>query len=60
MANLTQMEMNSIRESVCAHITMSNKLSSYANKVNDSEVKQMFKNASTHAEESAEKLLQML
>lgn len=60
MPNLNQMELNSIRECVCSHITMSAKFSSYANKVTDPEIKQMFKNAATQSEQAANKLTQML
>lgn len=60
LSNLTQVEINSIRESVCAHITVSSKLSSYANKISDSDIKQMFKTASTKADDTANKLIQML
>lgn len=60
MPNLNQMELNSIRECVASHITMSSKFSSYASKVTDPEIKQMFKNAANQAEQSANKLTNML
>lgn len=60
MLNLNQMELNSIRECVSSHITIASKFSSYANKVSDPEIKQMFKNSATQAEQSANKLTQML
>lgn len=60
MASLNQMELNSIRECVSNHITMASKLSAYATKVTDSELKQMFKSASTEATQNAQKLIQML
>lgn len=60
MSNLNEMELNSIRECVLSHITMSSKLLSYSNKVTDPGIKQMLKNASTQAEQSANKLTQML
>lgn len=60
MSNFNEMELNSIKDCVFSNITMSAKLSSYANKVSDSELKQMFKNNSTQKEHSANKLTQML
>ena len=60
MSNFNEMELNSIRECVLAHITISSKLLSYSNKVTDENLKQMFKNASTQAEQAANKLTQML
>jgi len=60
MPNLTQVEVNSIREVVACHQTMSSKLSNYAEKCQDQQIKQMFKQASTEADKSAHNLLQML
>ncbi|WP_250277507.1 hypothetical protein [[Clostridium] colinum] len=60
MSNLNQMEINSIRECVSNSITMSSKLSCYANKACDSELKEMFKSSSIKAEQSAQKLIQLL
>lgn len=60
MSNLSQVEVNSIRECVCNHITISSKLGCYANKVSDSELKEMFKTSSVKAEQAAQKLIQLL
>ncbi|MCL2337914.1 MAG: hypothetical protein FWC60_10910 [Firmicutes bacterium] len=60
MANLSQSEVNSIREVVMAHQTMACKLSQYANDCNDTHVKQMFTKASQDARNSAQNLIQML
>lgn len=60
MANLSQMEFNAIREVTTCHINASNKLSEYAEKCIDTQVKQMFQKASMDAKQSAQKLSQML
>jgi len=60
MPGLKQSEMNTIREVVSAHNTMSNKLSTFAEQVQDPQIKQMFSQASTKAKQSAENLIQML
>jgi len=60
MANFNQMELNSIREVVGCHVTAANKLQSYANQCQDAQIKQMFQQASTEAQKSAQKLIQML
>ena len=60
MPGLKQSEMNSIREVVSAHHTMANKLSTFADQVQDQQIKQMFSQASTKAKQSAQSLIQML
>lgn len=60
MPGLKQSELNSIREVVSAHQTMANKLSTYAEQVQDPHIKQMFTQASTQAKQSAQNLIQML
>jgi len=60
MANVNLQELNSIRECVGSHQTTSAKLSEYANKCTDPQVKQMFSQASTQAAQAAQKLTQML
>ena len=60
MANLTQVELNSIRETVASHKTVAAKLCNYAQQCNDPQIKQMFQQASTEADKSANNLLQML
>ena len=60
MTNLKQSELNSIREVAACHQTVANKLSSYAEQVNDPNIKQMFTQASTKARQGAQNLIQML
>jgi len=60
MAKLNQMELNSIREVVTTHRMTANKLCDYANQCQDSKVKQMFTQASSEAEKSAQQLISML
>ncbi len=60
MPNFTQPEVNSIREIVASHQTMSAKLSAYANQCQDIQIKQMFSQAAQEAQKSAQTLLQML
>lgn len=60
MTSLTQSELNSIREVVTAHQMMSCKLSDYASQVQDPQIRQMFSQASTQAQQSAQNLIQML
>ncbi len=60
MQNFNQSELNSIRELVTGHQTMSAKLSAYANQCQDQQIKQMFSQASQQAQQSAQKLIQML
>lgn len=60
MSQLTQPELNSIREIAASHITNSAKLKSYANNCRDAKLKQMFTTSASQAEQSATKLMQML
>ena len=60
MHGLKQSELNSIREVAACHQTVANKLSIYAEQVNDPNIKQMFTQASTKANQGAQNLIQML
>jgi len=60
MSNFSQSELNSIRELVVGHQTISSKLSSYAEQCQDQQIKQMFSQASGQAQRAAQNLLQML
>ena len=60
MSNLTQTELNSIREMVACHQTTANKLGEYANQCQDQHIRQMFTKASQDAQKSAQDLIQML
>jgi len=60
MPSLKQSELNSIREVVASHQTVSNKLKTYSEQVTDPQIKQMFSQASTKATQSAQTLIQMM
>ncbi len=60
MAQLNQMEANSIREIVEAHQTTTAKLNDYATQCQDTQIKQMFEQAAQEAQQSCQKLIQML
>jgi len=60
MPSLKQSELNSIREVVACHQTVSNKLKAYSEQVSDPQIKQMFSQASTKASQSAQTLIQMM
>lgn len=60
MTGLKQSELNWIREVVSAHKMTASKLQSYADQVQDPQIKQMFAQASTQANQAAQNLLQML
>ncbi len=60
MANLSTIEVNSIREIASCHQTMSSKLQAYADQCNDNQIKQMFSKAAQEAQRSAQNLIQML
>ena len=60
MAGLSQMEFNSIREIAGGHVTCAHKLSEYASKCTDPQIKQMFQKASQDATKSAQTLAGML
>jgi len=60
MANLTQVEVNTIREVAASHQTMSCKLDDYANQCQDQNIKQMFSQAAQESKKSAQNLIQML
>ena len=60
MTNLTQSELNSIREVVTCHQTTACKLRSFADQVHDGQIKQMFSKASQDAQRSAQTLIQLL
>jgi len=60
MTNLTQSELNSIREVVTGHQTMACKLSNFAGQVQDPNIKQMFTKAAQDARTAAQNLVEML
>jgi len=60
MATLTQVELSSIREMVASHRTTAVKLNDFAGQCSDPKIKQMFTQASTEANKSADNLMQKL
>ncbi len=60
MPMLSQVELNSIRETVTCHQAVAAKLNDYAGKCTDPQVKQMFTQAATEATKSAKNLISML
>ena len=60
MPNLTQVELNSIREVVACHQTAHAKLAQFAEQCQDPKIKQMFQQSSQEASKSANKLLNIL
>lgn len=60
LSNLTQQELNSVKEITCAHITMSKKFQQYATQVQDQQLKQILEKASTDAETTANNFINSL
>ena len=60
MANLSQQELNSIREVVSGHQTVASKLCTYAGQVQDPTLKQMFEQGSQDARKNAMDLINMI
>lgn len=58
--NVTQQELNSVKEIAGEHLTMSSKFASYANQVQDPQLKQMLQQASTDAKTTATNLINSL
>lgn len=58
--NLTYQELNSVKEIAGEHLTMSSKFATYANQVQDSQLKQMLQQASTDAKTTATNLINSL
>lgn len=58
--NLTQTELQSLREIASGHLTMSKKFGVYANQVQDPQIKQMFSKASTDSKTTATNLTNSL
>lgn len=56
----TQVELNNIREIVCGSISTADKLKTYAGGCSDKQLKQMFSDGATQAQQNATKLIQML
>jgi len=60
MQGLKQSELNWIREVVSSHNMTASKLNTYAEQVQDPQIKQMFSKAATGAKQAAQNLIQML
>lgn len=60
MPNLSQSELNSIREVVTAHQLVSCKYADYAQQCQDGQIKNMLSSASAQARQAAQNLIQML
>lgn len=60
LSNLTQQELNSVKEIAGAHVTMSHKFEAYSNQVQDPQFKQLFKQSSTDAKTTATNLINSL
>lgn len=60
LSNVTQQELNSVKEIASGHLTMSCKFNSYANQVQDPQLKQMLQQSSTDAKTTATNLINSL
>ncbi|GHV41539.1 hypothetical protein FACS189490_08660 [Clostridia bacterium] len=60
MSALNQMEVNAIREIVCAHHMAAQKLSDYETRCQDTKIRDMFSEAAQEAKKSAKDLTDML
>ena len=60
MANFTQVECSSIRETASNHLFIASKLETYASNCTDPQIKQMFTTSAQGARTSAKKLTDML
>ncbi|MGN9163752.1 hypothetical protein ACTNDY_00505 [Tissierellaceae bacterium HCP3S3_D8] len=58
--NITQQELNSVKEIASAHVTMSKKFEQYANQIQDSQFKQLFQQSSSDAQTTATNLINSL
>lgn len=57
LKNLTQQELNLVKEIAGEHLTMSSKFDLYSNQVQDQQFKQMLKQSSTDARTTATNLI---
>lgn len=60
LQNLSQQDLQTVREIASAHIMMCNKFEFYSNQVQDPQLKQMFKQSSTDAQTTATNLTNSL
>ena len=57
---LTQMELENLREIISSHQLMTSKLNEYANQCQDSQIKQMFQNGAQSAQTTVQNLTNSL
>lgn len=60
LQNLTQQDLQSVREIASSHLTMSSKFEAYSQQVQDPQLQQMFKQAGTDAKTTATNLINSL
>lgn len=60
LKNITQQELNSVKEIASGHMTMSKKFDLYSNQVQDPQFKQMFKKASQDSQTTGTNLTNSL
>lgn len=60
LQNVTQQELNSIKEIAGAHLTMCSKFNLYAQQIQDPQLKQMLQQSSTDAHTTATNLINSL
>lgn len=60
MPNLSQPELNAIREVVSSHQTMYAKFSAYANQCTDPQIKRMFTQGAQDCQKNAQDLINMI
>lgn len=53
LQNISQQDLQTVREITSAHLVMSSKFENYSNQVQDPQLKQMFKQSSTDAKTTA-------
>ncbi len=58
--NITQQELNSVKEIASAHLTMSKKFEQYSNQIQDPQFKQLFQQSSSDAQTTATNLINSL
>lgn len=60
MAQLNQLELQNVRHLVGGHQTIACKLNDYANQCQDQQIKQMFQQAATSAQNTTQRLMGLL
>lgn len=60
MAQVNQLELQNLRHLIGGHKTIAAKLTDYCNQCQDAQIKQMFQQGATEAQNTAQKLIQFL